>query len=83
MALKFAITLHKGGVGKTTTTANLAGVLAEQGSRVLLIDCDSQGDLSSLFLDGHESLPYSVADVFADTGVLTQDLILPTAFLGI
>jgi chromosome partitioning protein len=83
MAWKFAVTLHKGGVGKTTTTANLAGVLADQGNRVLLIDCDSQGDLSSLFLDGHESLSYSVADIFADTGVLTEDIIRPTVFPGI
>jgi chromosome partitioning protein len=83
MARKFAITLHKGGVGKTTTTTNLAGVLADQGNRVLLIDCDSQGDLSSLFLDSHEYLPHTVADIFADTGILTQDLIQPTAFPGI
>jgi chromosome partitioning protein len=80
---KYAITLHKGGVGKTTTTTNLAGVLAEQGHRVLLIDCDSQGDLSSVFLDEHEKLPHTVADLFADTGILTQDLIHPTAFSGI
>jgi chromosome partitioning protein len=83
MVWKFAITLHKGGVGKTTTTTNLAGALAEQGQRVLLIDCDSQGDLSSVFLDEHEKLPHTVADLFADTGVLTEDLIRPTAFAGI
>src|SRR5438270_12171286 len=83
MVWKFAITLHKGGVGKTTTTTNLAGVLAEQGQRVLLIDCDSQGDLSSVFLDEHEKLSHTVADLFADTGILTEDLIRPTAFPGI
>src|ERR1700752_1407171 len=83
MVRKFAITLHKGGVGKTTTTTNLAGVLAEQGQRVLLIDCDSQGDLSSVFLDEHEKLPHTVADLFADTGVLTEDLIGPTFLAGI
>jgi chromosome partitioning protein len=83
MVWKFAVTLHKGGVGKTTTTTNLAGVLAEQCQRVLLIDCDSQGDLSSVFLDTHEQLPYTVADLFADTGILTTDLIRPTPFAGI
>jgi chromosome partitioning protein len=83
MVKKFAITLHKGGVGKTTTTTNIAGALAEQGQRVLLIDCDSQGDLSSVFLDEHEKLPHTVADLFADTGVLAEDLIRPTAFAGI
>lgn len=83
MVVKYAVTLHKGGVGKTTTTVNLAGVLAEHGKRVLVIDCDSQGDVSSVFLDAHEQLPVSVADIFADAGVLTEDLIRPTAFAGI
>jgi len=64
-------------------TTNLAGVLAEQGQRVLLIDCDSQGDLSSVFLDRHEHLPHTVADLFADTGILAEDLIQPTPFAGI
>jgi cellulose biosynthesis protein BcsQ len=40
----------KGGVGKTTLTANLAWALSSQGYRVLLIDLDLQGSLSSLFL---------------------------------
>ena len=37
---------HKGGVGKTTTTLNLGKALVKSGYRVLLIDMDSQGNLS-------------------------------------
>lgn len=41
----------KGGVGKTTITANLGYTLARQGKRVLMIDADHQGTLSSLCLN--------------------------------
>lgn len=40
----------KGGVGKTTITANVAGMLALRGEKILLIDLDFQGSLSSMML---------------------------------
>lgn len=40
---------HKGGVTKTTSTANIGAMLAEAGRRVLIVDCDPQANLSEAF----------------------------------
>ncbi|OAI94895.1 ParA family protein [Pseudomonas putida] len=82
----------KGGVGKTSTAANLGGIAADAGLRVLLIDLDIQPTLSSYFpltkrapCGTYELLALNERDVFklvSKTSVRNLDLIISNDPLG-
>ncbi|MEK7288844.1 MAG: ParA family protein [Planctomycetota bacterium] len=77
-----ALLNQKGGVGKTTTTANLGASLALLGKKVLVIDMDPQANLSvHLGVDIH-TIKYSVYNILMNTAT-TSDVLLPTKIPGL
>jgi len=72
MAKIFCIANQKGGVGKTTTTVNLAAGLAKVGQRVLLVDLDPQGNATMGSGIDKRQLELSVYDVLLESASIAE-----------
>lgn len=74
-----AVANQKGGVGKTTTSVNLSAAFAEMGKRVLLIDCDPQGNATSGLGIEKDGLELSVYDALINETPM-EEIIIQTRF---
>lgn len=72
-----ALANQKGGVGKTTTAVNLSAEFARQGRRVLLIDCDPQGNATTSLGIAKRSLRSTTYDALLGHSA-PEDAIIPT-----
>jgi chromosome partitioning protein len=83
----WAVANQKGGVGKTTTVVTCAGLLAEAGKRVLMVDLDPQGSLTCYFRHDPATLRQGTFELFRDpslpTAAALSAMFLPTTMPGL
>ncbi len=70
----WAVANQKGGVGKTTSSLALAGLLADAGQRVLIVDLDPHGSMTSYFGYDPDNLERSSFDLFLHGGQVPEGL---------
>ncbi len=79
-----AICNQKGGVGKSTTTYHLARAAVLTGKRVLLVDADPQGNLTSVVTENIEIDQVGLADVLSSrTDIKLRDVLYPGIWEGL
>ncbi len=83
MAVTIAVVSGKGGVGKTTTCASVAGALAEMGKRVLAVDMDPQSNLTSGFGVKPHTVEKTVANLLVDAELNPSDVIMSTPWANL
>lgn len=75
----WAVANQKGGVGKTTTAITMGGTLSMRGKRVLLVDLDPHGSMTSYFGHDPDDLEPTVYDLFYKTATPEQ-IVIKTSY---